>query len=199
MDQSLFERYPRVRLLLSLAAASVVFTGSGCGNADNADADGGGASNSGASGERTPATPEQAATAEPGDRVERTHDDGGTSVIYAVRGVVQGMPSPANDWSVRHEAIPEFIQGATGPDGTPQLGMNTMTMPFPTPEGYDLSDVDVGDKVMIRFEVDYAADGSLMQYEVISHELLPPETELNFAPLPGMGGGDDGDADGDGP
>lgn len=164
----------------AVAIASVGLVGCGSGDAEN----------DGAASTDTSAPPraENPGDAQPGEPVRNEQPDGAKSIVYAVRGEVRAMPTGMIDWSVRHEAIPEFVTGQSNEDGTPKLGMNTMTMDFPTPDGYDLSGVDVGSKVMIWFEVQHAADGSLLGYEVVQHEMLPADTEMNFAPLPGMGG-----------
>ncbi len=193
---SAFERYPRVRLLLSLAAASVVFAGvAGCGGEAGDDGSGDASNDRGSAGsvgeeagEVFADIPEGgAAEAMPTSPVKASREDGGRNVVYAVRGRVTSLPEGMNDFSVRHEAIPEFISGRTAADGTPELGMNVMDMPFTAAERYDFGDVAVGDVVMIRFEVRYGADGSLEGYELVGHEVLPAETELDFTPLPGRG------------
>jgi len=117
-------------------------------------------------------------------------------VEYTVRGVVERMPGGMNELLVRHEAIPEFDTGRVDDGGTPVLGMNVMSMEFPASEGYDYGDLAVGDKVALTFAVRHdAADNSLVGWELVSHEVLPAETELNFTPLDelrGSGGEDNG-------
>jgi hypothetical protein len=71
-----------------------------------------------------------------------------------------------------------------------KLGMQKMEMPFPAPEGYDWGELSVGDKVRFTFCVEYdAEDGMPRSYEMVSHEVLPVETQLDLTPLGGMDGG----------
>ena len=113
-------------------------------------------------------------------------------VEYTVRGVVERMPGAMNELLVRHEAIPEFDTGRVDDEGTPVLGMNVMSMEFPAGEGYDYRDLSVGDKVALTFAVRHdAEDNSLVGWELVSHEVLPDETELNFTPLDELRDGGD--------
>lgn len=102
--------------------------------------------------------------------------------VYTVRGQVIALPSadaPAAEFQVRHEAIPHFRASAT------ELGMDTMAMPFPLAEGLSLVGVKVGDKVTVTFEVDFDSDaGRPAGYRATKVEPLPPETELDWTPLP---------------
>jgi len=100
---------------------------------------------------------------------------------YTVRGLVVQLPdpaSPAADFSVRHEAIPNFRQQ----DGN--LGMDVMDMPFPLAPGLDISTLKIGDKVELTFEVDLnLAESKFLGYRATKVVVLPPETELDFTPL----------------
>lgn len=100
---------------------------------------------------------------------------------YTVRGQVAMLPTPGNpasEFQVRHEAIPHFV----GQDG--ELGMDTMTMPFPLADGLVLPSVKVGDKVELTFEVDYdTALKQLTGYRAVGATILPPETELDFSSI----------------
>jgi len=102
--------------------------------------------------------------------------------VYETRGIVQGLPEegkPASEFRVRHEAIPDFRPTWMSEN----LGMNAMVMPFPPAEGVSLEGVEVGEKVRLRFEVQYHIEtGALMGYEVVEITELPPETELDFGP-----------------
>ncbi len=101
---------------------------------------------------------------------------------YTVRGQVVTVPvagDPRTEFSARHEAIPEF----KGPGG--EMGMNTMTMPFPLKDGLALDGIAVGDKVEITFEVIYdLAKLSPVDWAAVSVKELPAETALNFSELP---------------
>lgn len=100
---------------------------------------------------------------------------------YVVRGVVAALPSaerPGSELQVRHEAMPHFV----GQGG--QLGMDTMTMPFPLGPGVSLVGIAVGDKVEVSFEVDVdPATQNLIGYRATAIARLPAETELDFSPL----------------
>lgn len=90
---------------------------------------------------------------------------------YTVRGLVvkaadPGAPRP--EVMVRHQAIPDF----TNREGK-VVGMASMVMPFAV-EPARARELAVGDKVEIRFSVDW--EGPSMVVERI--EKLPPETEL---------------------
>jgi len=101
-------------------------------------------------------------------------------VAYTVRGVVTRLPTPDEPRMLmaRHEAIPEYRK----PGG--KLGMNTMIMPFPLAAGVSLGSIAVGDKVEMTFEVRYTGDYRPVRYELTEIVKLPPETELDFSPLP---------------
>ncbi len=106
-------------------------------------------------------------------------------VEYTVRGEVESIPqNPSQDLMVKHEAIPEFDTGQTLPNGEPKLGMNVMSMPFPAPDDYDLSDLAVGDKVALTFAVQHDREtNQLLGYELVNHAKLPEDTQLDFTPL----------------
>lgn len=100
----------------------------------------------------------------------------GSSVqAYTVRGVVRGLPDasrPGSDFFVHHEAIPDFVN-----DEGETVGMGSMAMPFPVPDPAILEGVTVGDKVSMRFEVEWEGSPPL---RVVALEVLPPETVLDF-------------------
>jgi Cu/Ag efflux protein CusF len=92
-----------------------------------------------------------------------------------VRGEVRSLPqpdNPASAFQLRHEAIPDFvdIEGE-------EVGMESMTMPFPVaverlPEG-----LAVGDAVEMTFRLDWEATPAI---EVTEVKKLPAETVLDF-------------------
>ncbi len=98
---------------------------------------------------------------------------------YTVRGEVAMLPTadnPSSEFQVRHEAIPHFV----GQDG--ELGMDTMTMPFPLADGLSLAALKVGDKIELTFEVDFDTQTKKMvSYRAIAATPLPAETELDFS------------------
>ncbi len=95
--------------------------------------------------------------------------------VYPVRGLLRSLPEPESERPeilVRHEAIDDFV-GINGE----VVGMDSMSMPFPLAPGLDLSGVAPGDKVLLRLEVDWAADEPA---RVTAIEKLDPESELEF-------------------
>lgn len=98
---------------------------------------------------------------------------------YVVRGLVVDMPrpeSPASDFTLLHEAIPNFVRS----NGT--LGMNAMRMPFSSKTPVDLSGVKIGDKVELKWTVWW--EGSFPHSTIDEIRVLDPGTELT---LPGGG------------
>lgn len=104
-----------------------------------------------------------------------------TSVVYTVRGEVARLPSPtdpASEFMVRHEEIPDFR--ASLPDGP--LGMKPMIMPFTLGPGVSLEGLHIGDKITVRFSVDYGIpDGRLKESRVLALTPLPKDTRLDFS------------------
>lgn len=98
-----------------------------------------------------------------------------TVQTYTVRGAVRGLPDasrPGSDFFVHHEAIPDFVN-----DEGETVGMGSMAMPFPVPDPTLLEGIAVGDKVSMRFEVEWEGSPPL---RVVALEVLPPETVLDF-------------------
>ena len=94
---------------------------------------------------------------------------------YTVRGIVRALPDPARqgtDLYVHHEAIPDFVN-----DRGESVGMDSMAMPFPVADPTVLDGVAVGDRVTMRFEVEW--DGS-PPLRVVALEPLPADTVLDF-------------------
>lgn len=94
---------------------------------------------------------------------------------YEMRGMVRKISASEAEerqiW-IHHEAIAEFvdIRGNAAP-------MDAMTMPFHLTEAVDLSEVEGGDKVSFRLDVDWSAGVPAR----IGHlEILPSETRLEF-------------------
>lgn len=104
-----------------------------------------------------------------------------TSVVYTVRGEVARLPSandPASEFMVRHEEIPDFR--ASLPDGP--LGMKPMIMPFTLGPGVSLEGLRIGDKITVRFSVDYGIpDGRLKESRVLALTPLHADTALDFS------------------
>ena len=118
----------------------------------------------GCSGGSEPPPKSAAAAAEPA----RTPD------VYLVRGEVVALPgeNQAGGFRVRHEAIDDFKAA----DGS-VAGMDSMTMRFPVSDPALLDGLAVGDKVELRYEVDWGGDP--MQ-QVTAVRRLPADTELVF-------------------
>ena len=95
---------------------------------------------------------------------------------YTVRGEVLQAPSPVASGAqvlVRHEAIDDFVD-ATGK----VVGMDAMVMPFDVAPPLTAKDLAVGDKVEVRFSMDWK--GPRLRVERM--ERLPPGTALRFGP-----------------
>jgi Cu/Ag efflux protein CusF len=103
-----------------------------------------------------------------------TAGDGARS--YALRGEVVQAPSPVAaglQVLVRHEAIDDFVD-ASGK----VVGMDAMVMPFDVAPRLVARDLSAGDKVEIRFTMDWT--GPRLRVDRI--ERLPPGTVLRFGP-----------------
>jgi hypothetical protein len=97
---------------------------------------------------------------------------------YTVRGEVVAPPSAeggATQLLVRHEAIDDFVD-ATGK----VVGMAPMVMPFQVPGQVSASGLSTGDKVEIRFTMDWK--GPRLRVERIDR--LPAGTVLRLGPGP---------------
>jgi len=112
------------------------------------------------------------------------------TIIFETRGEVVHLPGPLHDFEVRHEAVPDF----PNPDGT--TGMDVMVMPFwppvrsqgvqpqRIPDDLDLQGIEVGDKVLITWEVQVdRATRAPIGFYALDVEELPADTELDFTPL----------------
>ena len=96
--------------------------------------------------------------------------------VYTVRGEVAAPPTPVAAGTqvlLRHEAIDDFVD-ATGKT----VGMDAMVMPFDVVPPVSAKDLAVGDKVEMRFSMDWK--GPRLRVERI--ERLPPGTALQFRP-----------------
>jgi len=96
--------------------------------------------------------------------------------VYTVRGEVAAPPTPVTAGTqvlLRHEAIDDFVD-ATGKT----VGMDAMVMPFDVVPPVSAKDLAVGDKVEMRFSMDWK--GPRLRVERI--ERLPPGTALEFRP-----------------
>jgi hypothetical protein len=98
---------------------------------------------------------------------------------YTVRGEVQQLPDPTDarkEFLVRHEEIPEF----KGPQG--QLGMKAMVMPFPLGEGFKADGLSVGQKITLKFTVEFdTATDRPKRYYADSWTPLDASTTLDFS------------------
>ncbi len=93
---------------------------------------------------------------------------------YVVRGEVVQPPSPVVagiQVLVRHEAIDDFAD-ASGR----VVGMDAMVMPFEVSPTAAAKDLAVGDKVLVRFSMDWKEP----RLRVERIERLPPGTALTF-------------------
>jgi Cu/Ag efflux protein CusF len=97
------------------------------------------------------------------------------AVRYELRGEVTAVPDPDRPRSalvIRHEAVDDFadIDGDV-------VGMDAMTMPFPTAPGVSLDGIEPGDRVSFTLEVAWDDDPP---YRITRLEELPAETPLTF-------------------
>ena len=96
--------------------------------------------------------------------------------VYAVRGEVVQAPSPVVagiQLLVRHEAIDDFVD-ASGK----VVGMDAMVMPFEVSPSAAPKDLAAGDKVEVRFSMDWKEP----RLRVERIERLAPGTILRFSP-----------------
>jgi Cu/Ag efflux protein CusF len=94
--------------------------------------------------------------------------------VHVVRGEVVQAPSPVAAGAqvlIRHEAIDDFVD-ATGK----VVGMDAMVMPFDIAPPISAKDLAVGDKVEVRFSMDWKEP----RLRVERMERLPPGTILTF-------------------
>ena len=94
--------------------------------------------------------------------------------VYVVRGEVVQAPAPVTSGIqvlVRHEAIDDFVD-ASGK----VVGMDAMVMPFEVSPSAASKDLAAGDKVEVRFWMDWREP----RLRVERIERLPPGTELTF-------------------
>ena len=94
--------------------------------------------------------------------------------VYTSRGLVRQLPTPGSqpDVYIHHEAIETFKDK----DGQ-VIGMESMVMPFTVPDGTELGDVEVGDKVAVTFAVHWHEGAPLRVRDV---EVLAPSVVLDF-------------------
>lgn len=105
-----------------------------------------------------------------------TADEGPPDATYTVRAEIVRLPSAlSGELQLRHESIPSFRdrQGQT-------VGMMSMTMPFGIAADLDLSDLLVGDRVQVTFEVRWSAAKTPLRVTKIVP--LPEGTRLEFDP-----------------
>lgn len=102
-------------------------------------------------------------------------------IVYETRGRVEFIPDPTmpmSDFLVHHEPIPGFK--AKYDEATPS-GMNAMVMPFPPADGVDISSVNVGDILSLRFEVEYhPTNGTVSGMSLVEFQELPVDTQLDL-------------------
>ncbi len=98
---------------------------------------------------------------------------------YAVRGEIARLPDGgAGEVWIRHEAIPSFKN-----DKGAEVGMDSMTMPFPLAPGVSLDGFSAGDRIRFEFEVRWRGEGRPMA--ITRLERLPDGTRLGFDPPAG--------------
>lgn len=95
---------------------------------------------------------------------------------YTVRGEVAKLPAPTavGHWvAVRHEAIPDFVDGSGA-----TVGMAAMRMVFDVAPAVPLDGLREGDKVELALTVGWAPP--LLRVDALRK--LPPETVLQLGP-----------------
>lgn len=113
---------------------------------------------------------------------------------YTTQGRVYSVvtpDSPASEFKIHHEAIPNFVNG----QGEVK-GMNSHPMSFPkAADGIDISSLEVGQAVRFTFDVTW--DGTVATWIITELERLPDDTRFAFekpeedeaAPTPDSPGG----------
>lgn len=106
---------------------------------------------------------------------------GPPDATYAVRGEITRLPGEGSReiW-IHHEAIPDFVN-----DKGVEVGMDSMTMPFPLAPGVSLEGYAAGDRIAFEFEVRWQGEGRPMA--ITRLERLPDGTRLGFDPPAGEG------------
>ena len=124
--------------------------------------------------------PMACAAPEPRSADETTEEAASTARIYTVQGVVRGVPTadrPGSQLSIRHQAIPDFVDF-----NGKEVGMGSMTMPFPAADDLSLEGITPGDAIEFDLAVDWDGDRPVQVTRVVR---LPEGTEVDF----GEGGG----------
>ncbi len=101
---------------------------------------------------------------------------------YTVRGEVARLPDPTRaggEIYVRHEAIDDFVDRSGQ-----EVGMASMIMPFRVEPPLHVRGLAVGDKVELRFAVDWSRPAFWLE----GIEKLPAATPLRFGPPRPAGG-----------
>lgn len=96
--------------------------------------------------------------------------------VYVVRGEVVKPPAPVVsglEVRVRHEAIDDFVDASGN-----VTGMDAMVMPFEVTRSAAPEGLAAGDKVEVRFWMDWKEP----RLRVVRIERLPPGTTLEFRP-----------------
>ncbi|UYV12202.1 MAG: hypothetical protein NCW75_12990 [Phycisphaera sp.] len=113
---------------------------------------------------------------------------------YTTQGRVYSVvtpESPASEFKIHHEAIPNFVNGQGE-----VVGMNSHPMSFPrVAEGIDVQPLEVGQPVRFTFDVTWGE--SSPTWVITELELLPDDTRFAFempegdesAPTPDSSGG----------
>jgi Cu/Ag efflux protein CusF len=110
-----------------------------------------------------------------GQRNDQPESAESDAQIYVIRGQVISVPQagkPGTQFIVKHEPIDNF-RDASGRI----VGMDTMGMPFTPGEGVSLEEIRPGDKVEMRWVLQWKPEAK--EY-VESMRKLPAETQLKF-------------------
>ncbi|MFI4917329.1 MAG: hypothetical protein ACIAS6_12590 [Phycisphaerales bacterium JB060] len=111
---------------------------------------------------------------------------------YTTQGRVYSLPdpaSPASEFKIHHEAIPNFVNGQGE-----VVGMNSHPMSFPrVAEGIDIDSLEVGQPVRFTFDVTWGE--AAPTWTITELERLPDDTWFAFEADPAEPQSDTGDPD----
>lgn len=92
--------------------------------------------------------------------------------------------SPASEFQIFHESIPNFVNGQGE-----VVGMGSHQMPFPrVADGIDVDSLEVGQPVRFTFDVTWSDTGT-PTWMITELELLPDDTRFAFEDDPAEGDG----------
>jgi len=124
-------------------------------------------------------TAQEPSDSEPSESAVTSEEDTSSARVYTVQGIVRGIPTaerPGSQLSIRHQAIPDFVDFSGK-----ETGMESMTMPFPTADDLSLEGIAPGNAVEFELAVDWDADQPVQITKMVK---LPEGTEVSFEDVP---------------